>query len=143
MKRPCRNTRFKGGGGTGHVCYLGDAWKSPGLPEEGTQGGGKDDHKTHKCNMYLKPCCQYVQDCDWESTIENMRNFGLPTAVSLLAISSAIADDSITFDAVPATAAGVTDIQLKAPSTFQNCDCQCDSYVVGNRRGQVAGNCKR
>jgi hypothetical protein len=34
------------------------------------------------------------------------------------------------------------EIAVRAPSTFQNCDCQCDSYTWTSN-GKVLGNCVR
>ena len=60
----------------------------------------------------------------------------------VIACSSLVAladDDAISFGSLPKD----KDVQLKAPSTFQNCDCQCDSYQIANRKGQAFGNCRR
>merc|ERR1712018_698349 len=32
-------------------------------------------------------------------------------------------------------------VSLRAPSTYQNCNCQCDSYQV-SRNNQILGNCQ-
>ena len=37
---------------------------------------------------------------------------------------------------------GEIDIITRAQSTFQNCDCQCDSYTWSSN-GKVLGNCLR
>jgi len=34
------------------------------------------------------------------------------------------------------------EIAVRAPSTFQNCECQCDSYTWSSK-GRVLGNCFR
>ena len=34
------------------------------------------------------------------------------------------------------------EIAVRAPSTFQNCDCQCDSYTWTSK-GRILGNCLR
>lgn len=34
------------------------------------------------------------------------------------------------------------EIAVRAPSTFQNCDCQCDSYTWTSK-GRILGNCVR
>ena len=34
------------------------------------------------------------------------------------------------------------DVVVRAPSTFQNCDCQCDSYTWTSK-GKILGNCLR
>jgi len=41
-----------------------------------------------------------------------------------------------------APAEGEIDIITRAQSTFQNCDCQCDSYTWTSN-GKVLGNCLR
>ena len=45
-------------------------------------------------------------------------------------------------DAVAPANPGETDVILRAPSTFQNCDCQCDSYQWTSN-GKLLGNCVR
>jgi hypothetical protein len=42
----------------------------------------------------------------------------------------------------PAPADGGIDIAVRAPSSFQNCDCQCDSYTWTSN-GKILGNCLR
>ena len=39
-------------------------------------------------------------------------------------------------------AAPAPDIITRAQSTFQNCDCQCDSYTW-SAKGKILGNCLR
>ena len=34
------------------------------------------------------------------------------------------------------------EIAVRAPSSFQNCDCQCDSYQWTSK-GRILGNCRR
>ena len=34
------------------------------------------------------------------------------------------------------------DVSVRAPSTYQNCDCQCDSYTWTSN-GKILGNCLR
>jgi len=34
------------------------------------------------------------------------------------------------------------EIAVRAPSTYQNCDCQCDSYTWTSN-GKILGNCLR
>ena len=68
----------------------------------------------------------------------------MKTFVALALISMAYAlPQKVTFEDTPKKTAikGEITVDTRAPSTYANCNCQCDSYTWVNSRGQRAGNC--